>query len=218
MADQTFRALIQQVIKRLSMTAGTGVQIYAEDKIGIMLQDAFDQIFDDYSWSRFLCQGTGTLDGVTGVITTDISGLIKSYGDLNRVFFDKCVRPLCVLPTSINPFTLSGTRPLYYSESQDATRVFKVWPETSTGIVHFLYKKRPDAFTLNDVVPFDAQALVLKACIDYCADDSGSDTMLKKFQSFYKDRIGQLKAIENDKPITLNPYIRSSVMTDWYTL
>ena len=38
-----FSKLVQEVIKSLSMYSGTSVQIYAEDRIAIMLQRCYNQ-------------------------------------------------------------------------------------------------------------------------------------------------------------------------------
>ena len=86
------------------MVAGTGVQVYAEDRIAEMIQHKFDVLFDEVFWPQFLTWATWTLDGTLGVVTTDLTDLVKRFEDVRVVFPENSNTALtCLLYTSPSP-------------------------------------------------------------------------------------------------------------------
>ena len=193
------------------MVAGTGVQTYAEDRIAEMVQHKFDVLFEEVFWPQFLTWATWTLDGTLGVITTDVTELLKRFEDIRVVFPENSNTPLTKISAiTTNPFELSGTTPIHYESlgptaSNKVTRVFQIWPKTSTGDIIVQYRTKPDTFVSTDEIDFDDQALILGAVFDYLEDDGTNPNATQKFQLLFEARVKQLKNTFNSAPISLDP-------------
>jgi len=207
----TLSTLIDRIADRLSMVAGTGVQTYAEDRIAEMVQHKFDVLFEEVFWPQFLTWATWTLDGTLGVITTDVTELLKRFEDIRVVFPENSNTPLTKISAiTTNPFELSGTTPIHYESlgptaSNKVTRVFQIWPKTSTGDIIVQYRTKPDTFVSTDEIDFDDQALILGAVFDYLEDDGTNPNATQKFQLLFEARVKQLKNTFNSAPISLDP-------------
>jgi len=207
----TLTALITRVTERLSMVSGTGTQIYAEDRIAEMIQHKFDTLFDEAFWPQFCSWQTLTLDGTLGIVTTDLTTLLKRIDDIQVMFRVSTNTPITQLASStINPFTLSGTTPTHYeqlgpSDTNKVSRVFQIWPKTSTGNIIVRIRTKPDDFVSTDDIDFDAQALILGSAYDYLEDDGTNPSATQKFQGMYEARVRQLKNNLSNAPISLDP-------------
>jgi len=193
------------------MVAGTGVQTYAEDRIAEMIQHKFDVLFEEVFWPQFLTWATWTLDGTLGVITTDVTALLKRFEDIRVVFPTGSNTPLTKMsPLTTNPFELSGTTPIHYealgpTDANKVVRVFQIWPKAATGTIVVQYRTRPDTFVATDEIDFDDQALILGAVFDYLEDDGTNPNATQKFQFLFEARVTQLKNTFNSAPISLDP-------------
>ena len=193
------------------MVAGTGVQTYAEDRIAEMIQHKFNVLFEEVFWPQFLTWATWTLDGTLGVITTDVTALLKRFEDIRVVFPSGSNTPLTKMsPLTTNPFELSGTTPIHYeslgpTDANRVTRVFQIWPKAATGTIVVQYRTRPDTFVATDEIDFDDQALILGAVFDYLEDDGTNPNATQKFQLLFEARVKQLKNTFNSAPISLDP-------------
>ena len=207
----TLQQLIDRAADRLSMFPGTGVQVYAEDTLGEMIQHKFDVLFEEAYWPQFFSWAQWTLDGTLGIVTTDLTDLIKRFGDIRVVFPENSSTPLTVMSAlTTNPFELSGTTPIHYeslgpADDNKTSRVFQIWPKTATGNVIVGYRTKPDMFAVIDEVDFDDQALILGACFDYAEDDGTNPNATQKFQLLFEARVKQLKKTLNNTPISLDP-------------
>ena len=145
----TLSQLINRTADRLSMVAGTGVQTYAEDRIAEMIQHKFDVLFDEVFWPQFLSWAELTLDGTLGVVTTDLTDLVKRFEDIRVIYPDNSNTALTKISAlTTNPFTLSGTTPIHFealgpAATNKTTRVFNVWPKGSTGNIIIQYRTKP---------------------------------------------------------------------------
>lgn len=202
----TFAKLIERTATRLSQVAGASVQLYSEDRIAEMIQHKFDVLFDEAWWGQFVTFGeTMTLNASTGVVTIDVSDKIKRFDDIRVIYPDDSNTPLSALPeATLNPSTITGTTPGFFSQSSDTTKVFKVWPLASTGDIQVTYRTKPDAFVDSDVVNFDEQALILGAAFDYSEDDGTNPAATDKLQNMFESRVKQLRNLRNETPVTLD--------------
>lgn len=193
------------------MVSGQGTQIYAEDRIGEMIQHKFDVLFSEEFWPQFCTWTQYTLDGTLGVVTTDLTDIIKDIEDIQSMFHEENSTPIPKLnPSTVNPFGLSGTRPLHYeglatSFSNYTTRVFHIWPHAATGDITLRYRTKPDNFVATDEIYFDDQVLILGAVFDYLEDDGTNPNATQKFQAMFESRVTQLKDNLNTGPIALDP-------------
>lgn len=209
----TLTELITRVEDRLSMVAGQGAQIYAEDRIKEMIQHKFDVLFLEHFWPQHCTWSQYILDETLGVVTTDLTDKIRKIEDIQAIFHNNNSTPIPKLnPLSVNPFGLSGTRPLHYEGLSNAfsnrtSRVFHIWPHSSTGTLTIRYRTKPDTFVATDEVDFDDQALILGATFDYLEDDGTNPNATQKFQSMFESRVSQLTNELNSGPIALDPAV-----------
>lgn len=185
---KTFDTLIQDVVRRVSQVSGTSVQLFAEDRIGDMIQHKFDVLYKDAFWPQFKKHADWTLDGTTGIVTTDLTTVVEEYSDFQALYPDDLPNPLTQLPEHINPTNLTGTKALFVEPTNIAASKFVVWPKLSTGSIHAVYRLKPAAFAGVVTVDFDPQVLVLGAAWDYLEDDGDNPGAAEKLRQFFEDR------------------------------
>lgn len=200
----TLSQLIVKVQERLSMVAGTSVQIYAEDIIADMIQHKFDVLFDEAYWPQYTTVAQWTLDGTNGQVTTDLTTLIKRFDDVGTIFLENSDTALTILSSSVNPFNVTGTTPIHFEADTEVDKVFHVWPKASTGDIVVRYRTKPDNFTSEDNINFDDQALILGSVYDFAEDDGTNPNATQKFQALFEARVKQLKNNLSSNPIALD--------------
>lgn len=205
----TFAELISRTATRLSMVSGKGVQIYAEDKIAEMLQHKFDVLFDEQFWPQHKFTTQYTLDGTLGVVTADLTNVLKRFVDIRFVMVGSTTTGLPILPTSINPFGLSGTTPVYIDSNTRVDKTFNVWPKTATGTITLSGRTKPAPFVSDDTVDFDEQLLILGATYDYLEDDASNPGATQKFEAMFDSRRKQWHRMLNAQPVSLDPITQS---------
>jgi hypothetical protein len=202
--------LVTRTQQRLSMAEGLGVQVHAEDRIAEMIQHKFDTLFDLQFWPQFFTWGTYALDGTLGIVTTDLTTLIKDFEDIAVIFPESSEKALTKTTTRRNPFLVKGTRPLEYSglaptDANKTSRVFQIWPKAATGNIIIGFRTKPDTFEPEDEIDFDDQALILGATYDYLEDDGTNPNGTQKFQGLFENRVTQLERKHDSGPISLDP-------------
>ena len=206
----TLTQLVDRVADRLSMVGGIGVQTYAEDRIGEMIQHKFDVLFDKAFWPQFCAWYQWSLDGTLGIVTTDLTNILKRFEDIQVIFRADTSTPVTKLSaTSINPFTITGQTPVSYDalgpgDANKVSRVFRIWPLISNSDLVVRVRTKPDAFVGSDTIDFDEQALILGATYDYLEDDGTNPNATQKFQNLFESRVNQLVDNLNSAPISLD--------------
>lgn len=202
----TLSQLINQTLRRLTLVGGSGTQLYSEDLIGDMLQHKFDTVFEEADWPQFTFWNTYTLDGTLGVVTADLSSVVKDFEHIIAIYPENSSTQLTELSSTTNPYNLTGTTPIHYAPyNADASKVFHIWPKTSTGNIVLNAKTKPDDFTATSEVKFDSQCLILGTCWDFLEDDGSNPGAAEKFQNLFETRLKQLKKMRSDNPISLDP-------------
>lgn len=204
MRNKTFAQLVQLCVKEISMVYGTTVQTYAEPRLRVKLQFAFERLFDEYWWPQFMSRETWTLDGTTGCVTTDVSTYIKRYEDIAAVFNATYTRPLSQVPENVNVLNIVGSRARFVAPHNDSTKVFRIYPVASTDSVSVAFRTLPDAFDDADTVNFDDMLLVYQTVFDYLADDGTNPTATAKYQAMANDRLQQLLELLNKQRVPVN--------------
>jgi hypothetical protein len=196
----TLGQLITRTLTRLRSQGGLDIQVYTQPVLAEMIQHKFDVLFDRRFWNRFIKRGSWTLDGATGVVTADLSSEIKRFEDIRYVWPQSYRNHIPILspqiPTQFVSLTCFGPNP-------NPQKVFTVYPITTAGPVHLMYRTKPPTFTETDEVPFDDQILILGACLDYLADEGASDMMVEKYNSMYMDRLDRLEKLEDNNSRSL---------------
>lgn len=199
------------------------MQTYAEDRIAEMIQHKFDVLFSEVFWPQFCSWNTLALDGTLGVVTTDLTNILKRYQDIQSIFPENTSNPVPKLSSvTFNPFTLNGTTPRYHEalgplDANKVSRVFQVWPKTATGNIVVRLRTKPATFSPSDTVDFDDQALILGATYDYLEDDGTNGNATQKFQKLFESRVVQLKSELDSNVVALDPYSSSTQLYDWTT-
>lgn len=221
MAYPTFSDIVQEVQTAISLVSGTSVQVYAEDRIALMVQTKFNSVFDELWWPKYMRYFERSLDGSQGVVTTSLED-IKQYEDIAWVCpFDSDER-LPELSSAINPTRLTGTRTRFISpyvsddEVLESTRVVQLWPKTAENDIVLFAKARPDPFTQLDPVKMDKDLLVAGAAYAYVMDDGTNPGATEKFQIEFETRLKQLKRLHSSKPVPIRG-MSSQWPTEWFT-
>jgi len=195
------------------MEAGTNVQPYAEVRIQAYIQDIFDLVFYSRFWKQYSSWNTGTLDGVTGVVTNDLTPLITRWSDLKVVVRDQESLPLPVVSSFINPYSITGSSPLYIA-AKNTNKIFNVFPITSTGDVQFYIRTKPSDFTSKSVINFDSLVIIYGAAYLYSEDDATNLGATDKFKGIFEARLKQLENLEDIHPIKLSS-VKNVIPDHW---
>ena len=219
MAFETFDRLVQRSIIRLYQVPGSGVEQYAEDILAEQLQHAFDVLFEEFWFPDYSGWITGlTLDGTVGIITSDISAEVKQFTDIYGVWAGNDEKPLAVITPQTNPNRLgsNGAYPRGVAPYPVASKVFQVFPQTSTSPISLYRRKRPDSFLDNGnvIVKIDDQLMILKAVWDYLVDDGNNPSAADKFLGLYEARLVQIQHSLNRGPIALTNEV-NTIPTGW---
>ena len=212
----TFSDLITQTTTALSMVTGPGVQKYAEDRIAQYLQEIFDVAFSELWWPDYMQWFERTIDGTDGVVTANIDTVLR-FEDIRAVFKADTDITLTLLPSSVNPFNISGTTVRYYEglAEDTATKVIQFWPKTSTDSVVIAARVHPSDFISTDIVKMDRTLLTNGAAWKYSEDRGTNPGATQKFQISFESRLNQLKIEYNDKPLKLDPHF-AEIPTEWF--
>lgn len=161
MSYRTFTQITQDVIKRIGLVAGTGVQIYTEPQVEQGINDAFDFIFRKRYWEHLSDWFTYTVDDSTGMFTNDIDDVVKSHDDA-KDFYETDTRRKIVQPVGNENQLINNTSALYYTPVRYSTtsdafskKLWKFWPVGSTTSVTFFARCHPGYFDQPEtIIPF----------------------------------------------------------------
>lgn len=200
----TFREAIDAVLKRLRMETSLATQIYSEDAIAMGIQHKFDTLFDEYWMPQFMTyQEQYTLDGTTGRVVGDLSAKIKRFEDIRHVHNMYSIYPLPRAPDSVrvNDLTIPCVQP-----DNDATKVFRILPLNSTGVVYLTYRTKPANFSAdNDLIKMDDQLIILGTCYDMLEDDGTNPGASDKFKNMFDARVKQYQKLQFNLSQTSSP-------------
>lgn len=200
-----FSKLVQEVIKSLSMYSGTSVQIYAEDRIAMMLQRCYNQLFDDHYWTDTIEWFKYTLSGFDGLCNEDVGKDITSFHDIMNISTENNPQySLRKLHTTTNPYLIVGDTPAYYTSTNIENKIFRIVPFDAKGTIYVQARKRITEFDEETIVNIDPDLLVLHVCWEYCIDDGNNRTAADKFMQMFTERKNTLLALENQGTFDYN--------------
>jgi len=205
--------IIADVIIELSQVPGVATQIYASPRIQQHIQDASILMMDEMWWPDLMQWFNNVApDGVSGRLTSDLVSTIpnhtvRRYQDIEAVYPATMNKPLRELPPRFNPFTLSGSSPLYMTpDASFSLRPFKVWPITAADpiVVHArCYPIIP--ISTSDVVMLDRLLITYLAAYTFSEDDGTNPGAIAKFKGMFEKRLEQVKASWNNNSMQLDP-------------
>ena len=199
----------EMVLQRMKSVEGLDAQIYAEVPIKLAIQHAFDWLFNEYWWPEYTVeQEQYTLDGSTGQITGDLTGKVKRWEDLHSIIPEGYNRPLAMAPKNISYQHI--TAPSIVQNVAVPSKMFKIYPLTTTGNVFITYRIYPDRFEDDaDEIKMDHQLLTLRACYDMLEDDAMNPSNADKFKTFYEARLKQCNRGLLQQGVQMTPVTRS---------
>lgn len=217
--------IVNKVILELSQVPGAATQTYSAARITQYVEDTYLTVIEKKWWPELMHYFQTSLDGTTGHITTDLVGVqlnsdyVKNYRDIAAVWPSDSNRKLRQVPPGMNPFTLSGSQPLYVQAETDHTltaRPIQVFPITATGdLVIWARQRNNIPISSGDYIYLDALLMIYGAAWMYATDDGTVPGAVDKFQGLFQDRLDTLMAADNNQPLQLDP--RISITTDqWW--
>lgn len=225
MAFNTLTDLIRKTTVRLRMVSGQGTQLYAEDAIALMLEEAYEMVREQRWWDHLMRWETRQLDGTTGQITQPIVGARGGWHDVQHIFIGSNNLPLPIVSQDINPYRLTDTNPRYVEPlyvSDDTGNIFRIWPRNAVTTTDRPLRIRvrldpADIFTdPSVVVPFDVTCLVNGAAYKYAADDGTNPAQVASLQTAFEARLKQLQRNHDNAVIQLDPRMTSPIgQTEW---
>jgi hypothetical protein len=225
----TIRQIVTAAQTVVGEIAGPGVQLYAEDR---QLQDcirAFNLTFKKRFWEVYTKWVQVTLDGTTGVITTDTLKNVRDVEDFARIMRDGERNPIPLLPSALNPYTIpSGSRPLYWGmlhvdDADFLTKRIKFYPADATGSVNiqarFYPKDQMDADAVSewdweDTMYFDMDLLVYGTAFFTLSHDDINATAADVARSMMEARYRDITTGLASHPIATNA--SESYPTQWW--
>lgn len=217
----TLSDLTQSVITRLSMIAGTGVQIYAEERIAAMIQHKFDMVrmmlwWDDMMEYVELTQDASgrPIENVVRelpVIPVGSEIVINKFKDIQYAWRVSDIKPLSDMRRRANPAQLIRPGRTMHKIA-DPAKVIRFVPYTVNEVVWVRYRKHYSIFLPDDDVPLDRQLMILGATYDFLEDDGTNPGATEKFRNMFNHRLGQLTTEENmgEVPLTPEPHVAGS--------
>lgn len=220
----TIRQIVDAALPAIGEVAGEGVNTFSDDKLMADAVAAFDLLFKKCYWPQYTTWFQVTLDGVTGKITTDAFTSVRDFEDIYAVHRDGENYPMPILAKKVNPYAITGTRPLYWTslpptDANYRDRKILTYPLVATGMLNVQARVYPvantDAITWNTVINLDKQMMVDGTAYFALSSDetNGSAAELKKqmMEMRYRDIRGSLA----DHPIPVSG-TGANVPYEWF--
>lgn len=193
MAYKKAKQLLNDVLKDVGLVAGTGVQTYTEPLVYASIQTMFDMMFRKRFWDHLTDWHQFTVDGVSGLFTTDIDTVCKDFTDIGSVYTENFARKV-VKPVDVEHFVVTGSDALYYtpikfdssSTSTFVKKVIKIWPITAVNTLNIRIRTKPDDFVPDDIVPFPSDIISMAAAWNLLDSDGINPTAAQKAQQLYE--------------------------------
>lgn len=224
-----FDLVVLRVIKLIRQVSGSSVQTYSQPLVEDFVNQAFDFVMLKDWWGAYTRWSQVSLDGVTGVITTDLAATdeVITWKDIKMILpATNYKKKLPKLRSGLNPFLLTGTTALYAeplpaSHAQFAKRVIQIWPKTAVDDLAIRYRFRPKAtFSSTDEIHLDELMLAYAATYLYLKDDGSVPDMTDDYKNLFDIRYRDLiKAeqgnIEGEIPGVDGYPENNGYMTEW---
>lgn len=225
-------ATVGKIIERaqaiVGEVAGIGVQTYSEDKMIADCVAAFDLLFKKYAWPNYREWRTLTLNGATGIISSNGLSDVRDFEDIIAVHISGKKVPLPVLPKGMNPNTLaSGSTPMFWtslatSHTNYLARKVLVYPITSVGDLDFHVKVYPreidsdgniEPWTVDDTMHLDKEMLACGTAFMTLASDDINSQMAQTAKGLMETHYNNVLSLLADQPVVASS--RGDIPMDW---
>lgn len=211
----TLRLCLQRCTLEMGQISGPSTNRYSDELMRQNVEHAFKHVFREAFWPRYSSYAQFTLDGTTGLVTDDLTILIKDVKDIDAVWVANHSSGLPLLPTTVNPYALSGTRPRFV-ELTNSDKVFRIWPRTATGQVTVRYRTLPTLpFDLDDTIYVNDMVLVYATCWWTFDKDGDNPGAAKLMQGLLLDTLKTEKRLLLNLPLAHNDSA-GSIPLQWF--
>lgn len=204
MAYKKAKELLLSVQQDIGLVSGTAVQTYSEPQIYRGLQLMFNMMFRKRFWDHLTDWYQLTLNGTSGLFTTDINSICAGFEDIEQIWTSDFARQI-VKPFDTSYKQVNGGAALYYTpliyDADDTTnkfakKVIQFWPITATDTVAMRIRKKPADFTPEDVVPFPDDIISMGTAWRVLSMDginpSAAQAAEKMYEILYSDYVANL--------------------------
>jgi len=220
MAYATVDNIADDVIVRLSQVPGVSVQTYATPTIRQAIISHFRIVALEEWWEHLMYWQTFAVSAVTGVPTTDFSGLaapVTEMRNIKAIYRTDSIVPIPKIHSRVLPTMVTGTTAKFYEPEANQTTLFRILPVTSTSAMTMRYRYVPSLPLNTSEVPFDREYMTLAGVYDYLEDDGGNPGQTEKFRHLLNLRMEQLVMGNNDHEIPLRADgLSVSIPNQWY--
>lgn len=209
----TLREIVDDALGIVGEVSGAGVQTYSDDRMFADTIRSFNMLFKKCNWREYTAWRRLTLDGVTGMVTTDDLQFVLDFDDFIECRRDGTNAKISVMPRDINPFAptlLAGSTPRYWTSlnatfdtTTFSTKRIRFYPMTATGVVNIYAKFYPvedEAWDWSDVMHLDRDMLAYgTAFMTLSGDDlnpGAADTCRSLMEGRFKDIMANLSSHE----------------------
>lgn len=188
----TVQKLVDRLTRLSGQVPGTSVQVYATDIFVDMINSAVRMIARRYWWPQLMNTINTATDGVTGVLTADLSK-IKDHTDIRSIFTGNNNQQLPVFSDLNNINLYSGSSacgyvPIPYGNSQYLNKVIRIIPATAVEQVVLVARYMPDDLQLTSIVPFDQDMILYAVLWAYFEDEGDNPQQAMKYLNLYQAR------------------------------
>ena len=209
----TLAEIITRVQNLLSLAGGLNVQTYAQPKIVEFITMGYNTLYKKHFWTDYTTVEKFTLDGTTGRVTADLSAKIKSFKDIEYIWYKDYATPLPIAPANRSPDMI---RQLSFSNSGIASCPFVIYPIDNTGEVWVSYRTKATLpFAETDEIPMDDELLVRWAVMMYLTFDNANQAAISLVTKMYSDYLNELEKLEDNHAKSLYSNTAQTV-TEWH--
>lgn len=217
----TARDVVSEVERLVGEAAGAGVQIHAEDGMLETLNRVARLVMTKYSWDFLIQWHEVTLDGVTGLITSEEEFVdVVGLENFLNIYKEGSEQPIPRISRSANPFKNHGTdirgwQELPYTHEFYEGKRLQFYPKTSTATLNIQTRLDPTPFVWDDVVPFDRDILVAGVAWQVLIGDDLNPGLAEGQKAFMDEKFATIV-----KALALQPTSSGTlprIPTDYYT-
>lgn len=201
--------LIDRLTRLAGQVPGTSVQAYGQDTFLDMLNSTIRMVARKYWWPELMHRIDTASDGVTGVVTADLSAY-EDWKDLRFLFIDNWPNPLARMSNMHNPllYTSSiamGWEALPTDHASYASKLIRLFPYTVQHTVTLIMRMMPARLrSTSDYVFFDEDLIVFGVLWQYFEDEGDNPQQAARYKALFDSKYNQIVGNIAEQPLSTN--------------
>lgn len=214
----TVSKLCDRITRLSGQVPGSSVQVYSQDVFIDYINSAVRMLAKRYWWPHLMDTIITATDGVTGVLTADLSK-VKDFTDIRSIFVGNSDRQLPFFSDLSNVQLYSGSSAcgftaVNFTDPQYSNKLIRVVPATAVETITLRVRYVPPELGLNDTVPFDQDLVAYAVLWAYLEDEGDNPQQSMKYASLLDTKLTeQIAAFAMHGVSTANNYPSGS--NDW---